>query len=278
MNISSALQTGVSQSAAKISKYSPQLLTGVGIIGLIAAGVVAAKQTLKLEETLDTSNARLENVKHHIEEGNATQKDVNKAVVQNTVDLVKLYWVPVTIGVASTTLILVGHSILHKRNVALIGAYATLQDVDNYRARVVEEYGVEADEKFRYGFRDTVEVDEKGKKTTVRTVDSSSSSYLFSLGPENDNWNGRHDLNEFFVTRMLQNIANDKLQARGHLFLNDVLRMLGIEDTRAGAVTGWVYKSGIGDDFISFGIKDLQESQGYILLDFNVDGVILDHI
>ena len=170
MNISSALQTGVSQSAAKISKYSPQLLTGVGIIGLIAAGVVAAKQTLKLEETLDTSNARLENVKHHVEEGNATQKDVNKAVVQNTVDLVKLYWVPVTIGVASTTLILVGHSILHKRNVALIGAYATLQEAyNNYRARVVEEYGVEADEKFRYGFRDTVEVDEKGKKTTVRT-------------------------------------------------------------------------------------------------------------
>jgi hypothetical protein len=279
MNISPNLQRTLSRSALKISKHSPTILTVVGIAGLLTAGVIAAKQTLKLEATLDNSNARLENVKHHVEEGDATQRDVNKAVIANSVDLVKLYWLPVTLGIASGTVILVGHSILHKRNLALVGAYATLQEAyNNYRQRVVEEYGAEADEKFRYGIRDVVELDDNGKKTKSQTVDPTF-DYVFSFGPENDNWNGVHEHNLFFVTRF-QQIFNDKLQVRGHVFLNDVLRALGMEDTKAGAVTGWVWKNptGVSDGYIDFGIKDLQDSHGYILLDFNVDGLILDQI
>lgn len=283
MNISTNLQRTISRSGLQLKKHSPTILTVVGVVGLIAAGVIAAKQTLKLEATLDNSNARLENVKNHLENGDATQADVNKAVVANTVDLVKLYWLPVTVGVASTTVILVGHSILHKRNLALVGAYATLQEAyNNYRARVIEEHGAEADEKYRYGLRDVTEVDETtGKKTKIQTVDDAvtSGDYIFDFGVDNDNWNGTHEHNLFFVTRF-QQIFNDKLQAHGHVFLNEVLDALGIPRTKAGAVTGWVYKNptGVSDGYIDFGIKDLQETNGYILLDFNVDGVILDLI
>lgn len=276
MNISPTLQRTLSRSALQLQKYSPQILTAVGIAGLVTAGVLAAKNTLKLESTLDTARERLEDVKSEEEH---TQKDVNRAVAKNVVDLGKLYWVPVTLATGSVVAILVGHNILHKRNLALVAAYKGLEQAfSEYRKRVIEEYGEEKDEKFRYGVRDVVTVDEEtGKKTKSQEITVPNSDYIFSFGPENDNWNGKHEHNLFFVTRF-QSIFNDKLQAHGHVFLNEVLDALGIERTKAGAVTGWVWKAGSGDDFIDFGIKDWQDSNGYILLDFNVDGVILDLI
>ena len=276
MNISPTLQRTLSRSALQLQKYSPQILTAVGIAGLVTAGVLAAKNTLKLESTLDTARERLEDVKSEEEH---TQKDVNRAVAKNVVDLGKLYWVPVTLATGSVVAILVGHNILHKRNLALVAAYKGLEQAfSEYRTRVNEEYGEEKDEKFRYGVRDVVTVDEEtGKKTKSQEITVPNSDYIFSFGPENDNWNGKHEHNLFFVTRF-QSIFNDKLQAHGHVFLNEVLDALGIERTKAGAVTGWVWKAGSGDDFIDFGIRDWQDSNGYILLDFNVDGVILDLI
>lgn len=274
MNISPALQRTLSRSALKISKYSPQILTAVGIAGLVTAGIIAAKNTLKLEETLDNSRNRLEIAKEHPE---TTQADVNKAYAKNIYDLAKLYGVPVTLAAGSIVAILVGHNILHKRNLALVAAYKGLEQAfAEYRKRVVDEYGEEVDEKFRYGIRDvTNEVDGKKVKTVERV--GTTSDYIMEFGPDNDNWSGNHEHNLFFVTRA-QNYFNDKLQAHGHVFLQDVTRHLGIPDSKVGAVTGWVYNVGSGDDYIDFGIKDLQESHGYILFDFNVDGVILDLI
>ena len=272
MNISPALQRTLSRTGLKIKKYSPQILTAVGIAGLITAGVLAARNTLKLEETLDTAKNRLDLVKNHPE---ATQKDVNQAYLRNTGDLVKLYWFPTTVALAGTVSILVGHNILHKRNLALVVAYKGLEQAFNdYRKRVVEEYGEEVDEKFSYGIRDVVTVDENGKKVKSQELDLSD--YIMSFGPENDNW-GRHEHNLFYVTRA-QNHFNDMLQAKGHVFLQDITRNLGLPDTKVGAVTGWVYDKGTGDDYIDLGIKDLQDSHGYILLNPNVDGIILDLI
>ena len=87
-----------------------------------------------------------------------------------------------------------------------------------------------------------------------------------------------------------QNYANEKLQKQGYLFLNDVYDMLGIPKTKAGQVVGWVYDEAhpdIYDNFVDFGIYDLYNEKARdfvngreksILLDFNVDGNILDLI
>ena len=65
--------------------------------------------------------------------------------------------------------------------------------------------------------------------------------------------------------------------------------MLGIPRTRAGQIVGWVYDEDnpLGDNYVDFGIYDINREKtidfvnGYervILLDFNVDGNILDRI
>ena len=80
-----------------------------------------------------------------------------------------------------------------------------------------------------------------------------------------------------------QNYANDRLKATGRLFLNEVYRRLGIPETKAGQVVGWVYDPNNEDvdNFVDFGIYDVNREtvrdfvNGYeptILLDFNCDG------
>lgn len=94
---------------------------------------------------------------------------------------------------------------------------------------------------------------------------------------------------EFNLMYLLQQqyYANAKLKAKGYLFLNDVLDMLGLPRSKAGQIVGWIYdeKNPIGDNYIDFGIyktdKNAKFVNGFensILLDFNVDGVIIDKI
>jgi hypothetical protein len=287
MNISTTLQRTLNRSFLQVQKYSPQILTGVGIAGLVAAGVIAAKQTLKLESTLDDARNRIDSAKVvevRDEDGNVTavepgsQTGINKAYIRNTYELGKLYWAPVTLAGASVVLILAGHQILHKRNIALVGAYKSLEQAfAEYRKRVIEEHGEEADADYRYGIREVTETGEDGKKHKVQVVNGVDSNYIYSFGPENENWDGHHEQNMFRLTR-IQNYFNDMLPAKGHIFLNEVLQNLGFPHDAKGAVTGWVYKAGSGDDYIDFGLRDLQDSHGYVLLDFNVDGIILDLI
>ena len=88
---------------------------------------------------------------------------------------------------------------------------------------------------------------------------------------------------------MTQEFANEKLRLKGHLFLNDVYDMLDIPRTKAGQIVGWVYdeKNPVGDNYVDFGIYELYSDanrrfvnglEPVILLDFNVDGNILDLI
>lgn len=96
------------------------------------------------------------------------------------------------------------------------------------------------------------------------------------------NWVKDPEINHIFV-QCQQNFANNLLIARGHLFLNEVYDMLGIDRSSAGQVVGWVI-SGDGDNFVDFGMFEAHSARfvnGYersILLDFNVDGVVVDKI
>jgi hypothetical protein len=84
-----------------------------------------------------------------------------------------------------------------------------------------------------------------------------------------------------------QQFANDKLRADGFLFLNDVFDELGIRKTSLGQKSGWIYNpdgNGEGDNYITFRYKEVTrkaengEYENAIILDFNVDGIIIDKI
>ena len=188
--------------------------------------------------------------------------------------------------------------ILNKRNAALAAAYAAVdKSFKEYRGRVIERFGKQMDRELRYNIKaqeiEETTVDANGKETvTKKTVDvmdpNCYSQYAIVFDDSNEGWDPDPERSKYFLIQQ-QNWANERLKSRGHLFLNEVYDMLGAKRTKAGAQVGWVYdeKNCEGDNFVDFGIFDTNSPKArdfvngiekVIVLDFNVDGYILDMI
>ena len=227
------------------------------------------------------------------------KKDTTIIYTQTAVKFIKLYGPAIVLGSLSITSILASNNILRKRNVALAAAYATVdKGFKEYRSRVVERFGKDIDRELKYNIK-AKEIEEttknaKGKEKTVKksieVADvNEHSDYARFFDELCTGWKRDAEYNLMFLKHQ-QNYANEKLQKQGYLFLNDVYDMLGIPKTKAGQVVGWIYDEAhpdIYDNFVDFGIYDLYNEKARdfvngreksILLDFNVDGNILDLI
>jgi hypothetical protein len=139
MNISENITRALSRSALQVQKHSPVLLTGAGIVALVGAGVLAARATLKLEETLDKGEENLNRSKALVEAGEEDQTLITKALVHNGIQVAKLYWQPTTLTLIGIAFVLSGHHILNKRYAGMVLAYKGLETAfSNYRSAVVE--------------------------------------------------------------------------------------------------------------------------------------------
>lgn len=284
---------GISRTALVLRKYSPEILTTVGVAGGVAAAVMASRATLKAQPVIADIKANVEDVKEvHAERGDVKSPDYSKdlayAYTRGAMEIGKVYWPAISLGGASIACIVGAHGIMQKRNAALVVAYnAVEKSFSEYRKRVAEEIGEDKAHNLRYGLHTKEEINEEtGKKHITHTVDTNGiSQYARFFDESNSQWQKDPNYNLMFL-KCQQNYANDKLRARGHIFLNEVYDLLGYEHTKAGAIVGWVISKD-GDNFVDFGIYDLDNDRrrafvnGYersVLLDFNVDGVIYDKI
>jgi hypothetical protein len=288
----------VARQALVAQKHSPTLLFGAGVIGVVTSTVWACKATLELETLLMDNAQQRGRVDEALEisridgddkytEKNA-QRDRAVLKVRAAVSLINLYRGPLALGALSICALGGSHVILNNRNAGLVAAYATLdKGFSEYRARVAEEFGTDRELELRHGVKEVeVAVDtENGTEVQVQRQAIGGSIYARWFDETNRNFNKyRPELNRFTV-QCQQQYANDQLKARGHIFLNEVYDMLGMDRTKEGAVVGWV--KGVGNDYVDFGVfqGDLQAAKefvlgqnGAILLDFNVCGPIYDKI
>jgi hypothetical protein len=283
----------LSRSTLLMQKNSPGVLLGVGVVGMVGSTVLACRATLKMDTVLDDAQTKLEMAKtleHEDYSERDRHKDISLIYVQTSMKVIKLYAPAVLVGGLSIAALTSSHRILNRRNVALTAAYSALEKGFNeYRARVVEQYGEEQDRNFRYGTRqEEIEDPETGKKKTVtRVALNEPSIYARFFDSYSTSWSKEPEYNLIFL-KCQQNYANDLLLSRGHVFLNEVYDMVGVPRSKAGAVVGWVVsRHGETDNFINFGVFDgrtdrardfVNGREGAILLDFNVDGVIYDKI
>jgi hypothetical protein len=295
----------------QLKKHSPEILVVAGVVGTVASTVLACKATTKvnfvLEETkekVDIIHAGVEagEVQGYLENGEVgmipytaedSKKDLTIVYTQTGLKLAKLYAPAVLLGAASIASILGGHHILHKRTLAFAAAYTAADaSFKQYRGRVIERLGEKVDKELLYNIKameveETV-VNEDGSevtvKKTVEVVDPASANglYTFCFDETASGWQRDAEDNKYFLL-MQQDYANEKLKAKGRIFLNEVLDMLGLQQCKAGQNVGWVYDSEKGDGYIDFGIFNIHNEanrnfvnglEKSIWLNFNVDGDI----
>lgn len=286
----------------KAIKHSPEILAGVGVVGVVGSLVMACKATTKLSDILEDSKEQLDKIKEVAADPayeekysqDDAKKDTTITYVQTAMKVTKLYAPSVILCAGSLGCLLASNNILKKRNAALSAAYMTVdKSFKEYRKRVADRFGEEVEKEIRYNIKaeEITKVDEDGNEVTetVKVMDgtddpNSYSDYARFFDESCAAWQNDAEYNLTFL-KAQQQYANDLLKARGRLFLNEVYRMLGIDETKAGQVVGWVYNpdNPTGDNFVDFGIYNMQRERvrafvnGYepnILLDFNVDGVI----
>lgn len=286
-----------SKAVMKLKKHSPEILVVAGIAGTVVSAVLACKATTKVAEILDETKGTLDTIHEGMETGaingqEYTNEDGKKDTVvvyaQTGMKLAKLYGPAIILGTLSVTSILASNNILRKRNVALGAAYAAIdKSFKEYRGRVIERFGEQVDTELKYGIKakkfEEIEVDpetgkEKKVKKTVMVADPNlQSDYAVYFDSKSRNYETNPDYNRMFL-KAQQAFANDKLQTRGHLFLNEVLDDLDLPRTPAGQIVGWT-KDG-PDGYVNFRIVEVEREtedgrhEPALLLDFNVEGNI----
>lgn len=286
-----------SKAVVKLKKHSPEILVVAGIAGTVVSAVLACKATTKVAEILDETKGTLDTIHDGMETGAINgqeyttedgKKDTVVVYAQTGMKLAKLYGPAIILGTLSITSILASNNILRKRNVALGAAYAAIdKSFKEYRGRVIERFGEQVDTELKYGIKakkfEEIEVDpetgkEKKVKKTVMIADPNlQSDYAVYFDSKSRNYETNPDYNRMFL-KAQQAFANDKLQTRGHLFLNEVLDDLDLPRTPAGQIVGWT-KDG-PDGYVNFRIVEVEREtedgrhEPALLLDFNVEGNI----
>lgn len=301
MNLETILHAVSSKTARQtlqLQKHSPKILFIAGTVGVIGTVVLACRATLKVGDVLDQHETLTLMTKCHGDDEETIAKNSRKLQVKTAVEIVKPYLLPLGLGIVSIGALTGSHVILTKRNGAAMATIAALDKAYNqYRQRVVREYGEDADRKFVRG-DGVAYVEEKmadgiTKITPTKTRGEGGGSPYAALFDEKSKHFTKMPGMNSNTLMMIQNHATDKLRARGHLFLNEVLDMLDLPRSSAGQIVGWIYNSDpnnidhAGDNYVTFGVWDNDDEyvesfmdghENAIWLDFNVDGPVFELI
>lgn len=204
-----------------VNKRSPEILTGIGIAGMITTTVLAVKATPKAMELIE-------------ERKNEVWTDK-----LSPLEVVKVAWkpyVPAIVTGVTSTFCLIGASSVHlKRNAALATAYKLSETaLTEYREKVIETIG----EKKEQTVRDKV-AEERVKKNPVSKneviVTNTGKTLCF------DPISARYFYSSIEKIKRAENELNKEMlhAFSGYVSLNDFYDEIGLDHTSVGDDLGW---------------------------------------
>ena len=132
--IMNSLNRTFGRAGLKVKKYSPEILVGAGIVGVVATTVMACKATLKVNEITEETKENIEKIHEATEIGfteagkeyteEDSKKDLSIVYIQTAAKLTKNYAPSIALGAVSIGSILAGFNIIRKRYIACAAAYA----------------------------------------------------------------------------------------------------------------------------------------------------------
>lgn len=215
------------------SKRSPEILTGIGIAGMITTTILAVRATPKALELIEE------------------KKEEESVDELSSFEVVKVAWKPyipaMVTCVASTACLIGASSVNTKRNAALATAYKLSETaLSEYRDKVVETIG----EKKERIVRDKV-AEERVKKNPVSKneviITGNGKTLCF------DPISGRYFMCSIETIKKAENTLNKQMlhDISGYVSLNEFYDELGLDHTSVGNDLGWNTNQLIDIDFSS---------------------------
>lgn len=293
----------------KLKGISPEILIGVGIAGVVGTVVYACIETTKVPEIVDDHKKKIEEIKSVKDDTDEKtyRKLITHQYLATTSKFIKTYAGPTITCAVSISCLLYSHHILRQRLGVAVAAYESLNaSLKKYRKDVAEVIGEESERAIFYGgeikkLKDVdpeavTEENKKDKVTVINGYDANGEMWVngihysqyarfFDDGCKGWEKDANYNLNHLLCR---QAEWNRILKDRGYVFLDEIYNDLGIPTNYASHNVGWIReRTGYNDGFIDFGMfegykeKNRDFVNGYertILLDFNVDGEIVDKV
>lgn len=286
----------------KVKKSSPELLIGGGVALIVVSTVLACKATKKAQEYTESAAEKMENLKEDHDNllisDNEYKRERMKVQAELAGHLVGNYTIAAAVGMTGIAMIFTSHGIMKKRNGTLLAAYNALDAAfQKYRDRVrADEDGINKDQKYMFGDSYPRENDDGLDSDQITAINKEGITlanqngpygpYCFEFSKFTSNHWEPHAFSNLNTIRQAEEWGNGQLRFFGHLFLNDILKYVGLDPVPWGQLVGWIRGANNGDNKVRILATEdedrlMMDTEGWkkpIFLDFNCDGVIWDKI
>lgn len=257
-----------------VRKHSPEILTGMGIAGMITTTIVSVRATPKAIRLMDEEiRSRIRN---NEEDENYNINGLIKVPddkdgefghyrlsAKDTVKTVWFCYLPAAItGIVSISCLIGASSVNLKRNAALATAYSLSETaLKEYGHKVIETIGPKKAEMIRDSIvKDKIDKDPVVKKEVIITDKGDTLCY--------DTFSGRYFKSDIDKIKKSVNELNRQMLTEMFISLNDFYYELGLSSTKLGDQLGWNIDNGLID--ISFSSQLANGETPCLALDYRV--------
>lgn len=204
---------------ASISRHSPEILTGIGIAGMVTTTILAVKATPKAIKLIEA------------------EKQAKHVDTLSPVDTIKTVWkcyIPAAMtGVSSIACLIGSNAINAKRNAALTTVYTLSEMARNeYKEKVIETIGEKKERTIKEKVdAERIKKDPVSKKEVIITEKGTTLCY--------DHVFGRYFKSDIDLINRAMNKINREIVINMYASLNDFYAELGLSPVEMGYDLGW---------------------------------------
>lgn len=243
-------------------KHSPEILTGIGIAGMVTTVVFAVRATPKALELIEEEKRR-----QNYEVRKSANNNYSPITSLKPMEVIKVSWksyIPTVVLGSMSIACIIGASSVHARRITAISTAYKLSEtaLTEYKEKVVETIG----EKKEQGIRDKVN-QERVDKNPV------NNSQIIVTGAGNTLF---HDVvsNNYFesdiqTVREIINDLNERMLSENYISLSEFLDEFGLNHTNKSDEIGWnLFRD--GQIKIDFGSAITKDGRACVVLDYLV--------
>lgn len=217
-----------------LSKHSPEILTGLGIAGMITTTILAVKATPKALREIE-----------EFEECILCDHEKIKPI--DAVKITWKYYIPAAVtGTVSIACLIGASSVNVRRNTALATAYKLSETaLSEYKEKVVETIGEKKEKAVKNAIaKEHIEKNPVKQNEIVITGKGDTLCY--------DSLFGRYFKSDMDTLKKIENDLNRRMRNDNYISLNEFYYEIGLDSVTAGNLLGWNIDKGYIDlDFSS---------------------------